>query len=71
MSNAETIISTATLSFNNGEINYLEYAAALQNATTIKTGYLQSINEVNQSIIYINFFINQQATCNKQLATKT
>ena len=59
MSNAETIISTATLSFNNGEINYLEYAAALQNATTIKTGYLQSINEVNQSIININFLINQ------------
>ncbi|HQP01017.1 MAG TPA: TolC family protein, partial [Bacteroidia bacterium] len=57
--NAETIISTATLSFNNGEINYLEYAAALQNATTIKTSYLQSINEVNQSVININFLINQ------------
>jgi cobalt-zinc-cadmium resistance protein CzcA len=59
MSNAETIISTATLSFNTGEINYLEYAAALQNATTIKTGYLQSINELNQSIININFLINK------------
>jgi len=57
--NAETIISTATLSFNNGEIAYLEYAAALQNATTIKTSYLQSINELNQSIISINFLINK------------
>ncbi|MFN8154358.1 MAG: CusA/CzcA family heavy metal efflux RND transporter [Bacteroidia bacterium] len=59
MPNAETIISTASLSFNNGEINYLEYAAALQNATTIKTNYLQSINELNQSIININFLINK------------
>jgi cobalt-zinc-cadmium resistance protein CzcA len=57
--NAETIISTATLSFNSGEINYLEYAVALQNATTIKTSYLQSINELNQSIININFLINK------------
>lgn len=58
MPNAETIISTATLSYSNGEINYLEYAAALQNATTIKTNYLQSINEVNQSVININFLIS-------------
>ncbi len=55
--NAETIISTATLSFNNGEINYLEYTAALQNATTIKTGYLQSINELNQSVIKVQYVI--------------
>lgn len=57
--NAETIINTATLSFNNGEINYLEYTAALENATTIKTRYLQSINAINQSIININFLINK------------
>jgi len=57
--NAETIISTATLSFNKGEINYLEYAVALQNATNIRISYLRSINELNQSIININFLISK------------
>lgn len=55
MKNAETMINTATLSFNHGEISYLEYAAALQNATTIKTAFLESIDAVNQAVILINF----------------
>ena len=57
--NAETIITTATLGFSSGEIDYLEYANALQNATNIKLGYLKSINQLNQSIVNINFLISK------------
>jgi cobalt-zinc-cadmium resistance protein CzcA len=59
LNNAETIIGTATLGFSSGDIGYIEYAQALQNATNIKLGYLQSINQLNQSIININFLINK------------
>lgn len=57
--NAETIISTATLGFSSGEIGYIEYLQALQTATDVQLSYLQSINQLNQSIININFLINQ------------
>ena len=59
LTNAETIIKTATLGFSSGDIGYMEYAQALQNATNIKLGYLQSINHLNQSVVNINFLINK------------
>lgn len=57
--NAETIIKTAELGFKNGEINCMDYIQALQTATSIQLGYLQSINQLNQSIINIHFIVNQ------------
>lgn len=57
--NAESIINTATISFNSGEVNYLEYAVALQNASLIKINYLESIHKVNQSVININYIIGK------------
>jgi cobalt-zinc-cadmium resistance protein CzcA len=57
--NAETIISTATLGFSSGEIGYIEYLQALQTATDVQLSYLQSVNQLNQSIININFLINK------------
>jgi cobalt-zinc-cadmium resistance protein CzcA len=57
--NAETITSTATLGFSSGEIGYIEYLQALQTATDVQLSYLQSVNQLNQSIININFLINQ------------
>lgn len=57
--NAETIIKTAELGFKNGEINCMDYIQALQTATGIHLGYLQSINQLNQSIINIYFIVNQ------------
>lgn len=57
--NAETIINTATLGFNSGDIGYIEYLQALQTATDVQLSYLQSVNQLNQSIININFLINQ------------
>ena len=57
--NAETIIGTATLGFSSGEIGYIEYLQALQTATDVQLSYLQSVNQLNQSIVNINFLINQ------------
>jgi len=59
MPNADAIINTSTLAYRNGEINYLEYAAALENATAIRTGFLQSIHDVNQTVININSLTNK------------
>lgn len=60
LQNAESIINTATLGFRNGEIGYLEYASALQTATDVQLRFLQSINQINQSVININLLLNTQ-----------
>jgi cobalt-zinc-cadmium resistance protein CzcA len=57
--NAEIIISTAMVGFKSGDIGYIEYLQALQTATDVQLNYLQSINQINQSIININFLINK------------
>ena len=57
--NSEIIVNTATLGFKSGEIGYLEYANALQTATDIQLKYLQSIYQINQSIININLLISK------------
>ncbi|MBL7914453.1 MAG: CusA/CzcA family heavy metal efflux RND transporter [Bacteroidia bacterium] len=55
----ESLISTATLGFKNGEIGYMEYINALETAANIKIKYLQSINQINQSIVQINLLISK------------
>ena len=57
--NAALIISTAKLGFSSGGIGYVEYLQALQTATDVELNYLQSVNQLNQSIININFLINR------------
>lgn len=57
--NATLIISTAKLGFSSGGIGYVEYLQALQTATDVELNYLQSINQLNQSIININLLINR------------
>ena len=57
--NADIIISTAKLGFSSGNIGYIEYLQALQIATDVQLNYLQCINQLNQTIININFLINK------------
>jgi len=40
---------------NKGEIGYVEYIQNLTQSVNIKTQYLQSLNELNQTIININY----------------
>ena len=37
----------------------IEYLQALQTATDVQLSYLQSVNQINQSIVNINFLINK------------
>lgn len=53
--NAELILKQSQTSFKAGEIGYAEYLLGLRNAIGIKEGYLQTLNDYNQSIIYIEF----------------
>lgn len=57
--NAEAIIKTAKLAYSTGEASYVEYLLALQTATDIQLKYLQSIQQINQTVININAIINQ------------
>lgn len=53
--NAELILKQTLLAFSNGEIGYAEYLLGVQKAIAIKEGYLLTLNDYNQSIIYIEF----------------
>lgn len=55
LKNANLITSTAQLQFINGEIDYLEWAMLINNATTIKSNYSDALHLLHQSIIYLNF----------------
>lgn len=57
--NADIIISTAKVGFKSGDIGYIEYLQALQTATDVQLSYLQSVSQINQSIININFLTNK------------
>lgn len=57
--NVETIINTATVGFNSGDIGYIEHLSALQTATDTQMAYLSAVNQLNQSVININFLINE------------
>lgn len=57
--NVDIIINTATVSFKSGDIGYIEYLQALQTANDVRLSYLQSVNQLNQSIININFLLNK------------
>ena len=56
---AETIIKAANKSYKAGNIGYVEYVQNIKEAVNIKAGYLQTVNEYNQSIIQINFLLNK------------
>ncbi|MFC3158489.1 cobalt-zinc-cadmium resistance protein CzcA [Chryseobacterium arachidis] len=57
--NAEKITKAGQLGYKTGEISYVEYLFALQTATNIQLKYLESIQQVNESVIVINSIINQ------------
>ncbi|MBO9701435.1 MAG: CusA/CzcA family heavy metal efflux RND transporter [Sporocytophaga sp.] len=52
---AELIISNSIKAFRAGEIGYVEYLQGLGRALSIKSGYLDTINNYNQTIIAIDY----------------
>lgn len=53
--NAELILKHSQIAFRGGEIGYAEYLLGVRNAISIREGYLQTLSDYNQSIIYIEF----------------
>jgi cobalt-zinc-cadmium resistance protein CzcA len=59
LSNAQLIIETANKQFANGEINYLEWVMITNQVIMIKNEYLNSINNLNESVIQILYLNNK------------
>lgn len=57
--NAQTIIANATKAYQSGDIEYIEYSQALQTNFEIQKAYIEAINNFNQTVISIQFIINQ------------
>lgn len=53
--NAELLQHQNQLSFKNGETNYAIYLMNLKNVITIQESYLQTLNDYNQTIIYLEY----------------
>lgn len=56
---AEEIISAATLSYRSGEISFAELGQFLSQAIGIRQGYLDVLNQYNQSAIQFNYYNNK------------
>ncbi|PZR29126.1 MAG: CusA/CzcA family heavy metal efflux RND transporter [Citrobacter freundii] len=58
--NATLILRQAQTAFRNGEIGYLEFLQAVKTHADIRLGYLQAINQYNQSLIQIQYLEGNQ-----------
>lgn len=53
--NAVRILAQSQIAFQEGEIDYVEFLLGVKNANAIKEGFLQTLSDYNQSIIYLEF----------------
>ncbi len=54
---ANALLNTATKNYQNGEIDFFQYAQAINQAILIKINYLNSLNQYNQTVLDINYLI--------------
>ncbi len=59
LKNAALITVTANQQLANGIINYLEWVQVINQATIVKSDYLEAVKSLNESIIQLNYFTNQ------------
>jgi heavy metal efflux system protein len=57
--NAQMIVKNATKAYQSGDIGYVEFAQALQTNLDSQKAYLEAINNLNKTVISIEFIINQ------------
>jgi cobalt-zinc-cadmium resistance protein CzcA len=57
---SEEILKTANLSYQNGEIDFLQYIQSLESANEILLSYLKNLNSFNQTVIAINYLIPKE-----------
>lgn len=53
---AETILKTSQAKFNAEEIDYLEFTENIAEAFRIRLGYLETLNNYNQSAIHLEYY---------------
>lgn len=58
--NADTIMQTANLQFTDGDINYLDWVVLTNEAISIQNSYLEAVQALNESVIYINYYVSNQ-----------
>jgi len=59
LQNAELILSQSRKAFHAGEISYIEYLQSLKISISIKSNYLQAINQYNQSIVTLEYLLGK------------
>ncbi|MDX1912865.1 MAG: CusA/CzcA family heavy metal efflux RND transporter [Saprospiraceae bacterium] len=57
--NAKSIVENASKAYFGGDIGYVEYAQALQTNLEIQRSYLEAVNSLNQTVVFLKFLINQ------------
>ncbi|AKD56190.1 CusA/CzcA family heavy metal efflux RND transporter [Spirosoma radiotolerans] len=57
LNQAGLIQNNARRAFSSGDIGYVEFSLALQQALTIRSNYLDLLNQYNQSVLYINYLL--------------
>jgi len=56
---ADLILESANISHREGEIDYTEYVGNVTLAFDIKLQYLQALNDYNQTVIELNYYLNK------------
>ncbi|WP_276484019.1 CusA/CzcA family heavy metal efflux RND transporter [Paraflavitalea pollutisoli] len=56
---ANEIIKASSLAYRAGEISFAELSQYLSQAIDIQRNYLESLNAYNQSVIQLNYYLNQ------------
>ena len=59
LKNATLITDIANKQFANGDINYLEWVMLINQATAIRSEYLNALNSWNNSVVELNYFVNK------------
>lgn len=59
LAQARLILENARKSFRGGDIGYVEFSLALQQSLTIRTSYLDLLNQYNQSVLYIEYLLGR------------
>ena len=57
LAQAGLIQANARRAFGSGDIGYVEFSLALQQALTIRSSHLDLLNQYNQSVLYINYLL--------------
>ena len=55
---ADEIIRMAEKSYLSGETDYLQYIQSLESARQINLGYLESLNQYNQTVLEMQYLVH-------------